>query len=46
MFSDCDFSVQLAYLSDIFSKLNTLNNLQGGDNDILELCDKLTAFVK
>jgi hypothetical protein len=42
MFSDCDFNMQLAYLRDIFNKMNTINtSLQGGNNNILELYYKL-----
>jgi hypothetical protein len=45
MFNDCDFDMQLAHLSDIFYKMNTFNTLlQSGNNNILELYDKLKAF--
>jgi hypothetical protein len=39
--------MQLAYLSEIFNKMNTLNTLlQGGNNNIVELHDKLKMFVR
>ena len=41
------FHFKLAYLCDIFEKLNQLNiSLQGRDTHILQLYDKLTAFKK
>uniref|UniRef100_K7FSU2 HAT C-terminal dimerisation domain-containing protein n=1 Tax=Pelodiscus sinensis TaxID=13735 RepID=K7FSU2_PELSI len=40
MFIDCDFNMQLAYLSDIFNKLNTLNTAMQG------VYDKLKAFIR
>jgi hypothetical protein len=40
--------MHLAYLSYIFSRLKTLNtSLQGGNNNnIIEPCDKLKAFIR
>ena len=41
------FHSKLAYLCDIFEKLNQLNmSLQGRDTHILQLYDKLTAFKR
>jgi len=47
MFVDSDFVIQLAYLCDIFEKLNSLNiSLQGKETHILQLYDKIVAFIK
>ena len=44
-FEDGIFRSKLAYLRDIFEKLNQLNiSLQGRDTNILQLYDKLTDF--
>ena len=41
------FLTQLAYLCDIFAKLNQLNiSLQGKDTHVLQLHDKTTAFKR
>ena len=41
------FLTQLAYLCDIFAKLNQLNiSLQGKDTHLLQLHDKITAFKR
>jgi hypothetical protein len=46
MFSNSDFIMNLAYLSDIFEKLNAFNSsLQGSDCNILQLSDKLKSFI-
>ena len=46
-FEDGVFQFKLAYLCDIFEKLNQLNILlQGKDTHILQLYDKLTAFKR
>jgi len=45
-FSDPDFVAKLAYLADIFNLLNSLNlSIQGGYASILEVSDKITAFM-
>lgn len=48
MLDDNTFVLKLSYLSDIFSKLNSLNlNLQGtGSNDIFIVHDKIRALIK
>ena len=44
---DNDWCAKLAYLADIFSRLNVLNaSMQGHDDNILTTTDKLTAFKK
>jgi hypothetical protein len=46
-FSDENFLIKLAYLCDIFEKLNALNtSLQGNNMNILKSMDKMTAFIK
>nr|XP_055067936.1 zinc finger BED domain-containing protein 5-like [Misgurnus anguillicaudatus] len=46
-FSDEQFLMKLAYLSDVFGKLNELNlQLQGRDKHIPHLADKITAFIR
>lgn len=46
-FVDSDFVCKLAYLCDIFEKLNSLNvSLQGNETNILQLSDKISAFRK
>nr|XP_061783570.1 zinc finger BED domain-containing protein 5-like [Nerophis lumbriciformis] len=46
-FSDEQFLLKLAYLSDMFGKLNELNlQLQGKDKHIPQLADKITAFSR
>ena len=46
-FEDGVFQSKLAYLCDIFEKLNQLNiSLQGKDTHILQLYDKFTAFKR
>ena len=46
-FEDEVFLTQLAYLCDIFAKLNRLNlSLQGKDTHLLQLHDKITAFKR
>ena len=43
---NCDFSIKLAYASDVYDKLIALNNSpQGGDNDILQLKEKLKLLI-
>jgi hypothetical protein len=47
MFVDSDFVIKLAYLCDIFEKLNSLNiSLQGKETHFLQLYDKIVAFIK
>ncbi|KAL4148669.1 hypothetical protein QTP88_002841 [Uroleucon formosanum] len=47
MFVDSDFVIKLVYLCDIFEKLNSLNtSLQGKETHILQLYDKIVAFIK
>ncbi|XP_075070632.1 protein FAM200A-like isoform X2 [Mixophyes fleayi] len=44
---DTDFLSKLAYLCDLFDKLNALNlSLQGSNTHILKLSDKVSAFRK
>ncbi|XP_069092632.1 protein FAM200A-like [Pleurodeles waltl] len=46
-FIDADFLIQMAFLSDLFEKLNTLNkSLQGNNTTILQLSDKVSGFKK
>ncbi|KAL4132622.1 hypothetical protein QTP88_009744 [Uroleucon formosanum] len=46
-FIDIDFVIKLAYLCDIIEKLNILNtSLQGKETHILQLYDKVVAFIK
>jgi len=46
-FGDEVFLTQLAYLYNIFAKLNHLNiSLQGKDTHLLQLHDKITAFKR
>ena len=42
-----EFLLKLAYLCDIFAKLNKLNlSMQGTDRNMLDISDKITAFTK
>lgn len=46
-FINSEFIIKLAYLCDIFNKLNDLNkSLQGNNTHILQLADKITGFQK
>lgn len=46
-FSDEEFLMKLAYLSDIFGKLNELNlQLQGRDKHLPHLADKICGFTR
>ena len=46
-FNDSSFVERLAYLADIFDKLNTLNlSMQGNKTTIINLNDSLNAFVE
>ncbi|XP_072229039.1 zinc finger BED domain-containing protein 5-like [Leuresthes tenuis] len=46
-FCDEQFLLKLAYLSDVFGKLNELNlQLQGKDKHLPHLADKITAFSR
>ncbi|XP_069083616.1 zinc finger BED domain-containing protein 5-like [Pleurodeles waltl] len=46
-FIDADFLIQMAFLSDLFEKLNTPNkSLQGNNTNILQLSDKVSGFKK
>ncbi|XP_049322931.1 zinc finger BED domain-containing protein 5-like [Astyanax mexicanus] len=46
-FGDQPFLMKLAYLSDVFAKLNELNlQLQGRDKHLPHLADKITAFIR
>ena len=46
-FTDPEGVAKLAYLADIFNILSSLNiSIQGGHTSILEVSDKLTAFMK
>ena len=46
-FSNCHWLVKLAYLSDIFQLINKLNlAMQGGCMTILEMSDKINAFIR
>ena len=46
-FSDEQFLLKLAYLSDVFGKLNELNlQPQGKDRHLPHLADKITAFSR
>ncbi len=46
-FRDGQFLMKLAYLSDIFVKLNELNlQLQGRDKHLPHLADKTSAFTR
>ena len=45
--SENEFLLKLAYLCDIFAKLNKLNlSMQGADRNMLDISDKITAFTK
>ena len=47
LFQDTDWIAKMAYLADIFSKLNELNmSLQGKDTSLLNLYDKVDGFLK
>ncbi|XP_057191418.1 SCAN domain-containing protein 3-like [Triplophysa rosa] len=46
-FTDPESMAKLAYLADIFNILNSLNlSIQGGHTSILEVSNKITAFMK
>ena len=46
-FQQTDFSLKFSYLCDIFEKLNKLNvSMQGNDANVLELSDKIEAFLR
>ena len=46
-FQQTDFLLKFSYLCDIFEKLNKLNvSMQGNNANILELSDKIEAFVR
>ena len=46
-FSDPQWVAKLAYLADVFNKLNELNlSIQGGYVSILEVSDKIAGFMK
>ncbi|XP_045483145.1 zinc finger BED domain-containing protein 5-like [Harmonia axyridis] len=46
-FTEADFLLKLAYLCDIFEKLNNLNlSLQGNNTHILKLLERIAAFRK
>ena len=46
-FKDSDFVAKVAYLTDIFSALNSINkSLQGRNITMFEVSDKLTAFFE
>lgn len=46
-FKDKQFLMKLAYLSDIFGKLNDVNlQLQGRDKHIPHLADKISSFTR
>ncbi|CAK6977529.1 SCAN domain-containing protein 3-like [Scomber scombrus] len=46
-FTDPESIAKLAYLADIFNILNSLNlSIQGGHTSILEVSDKIPAFMK
>ncbi|XP_078503445.1 zinc finger BED domain-containing protein 5-like [Lissotriton helveticus] len=46
-FIDADFLIQMAFLSDLFEKLNALNkSLQGNNTNFLQLSDKVSGFKK
>ena len=45
--SENKFLLKLAYLCDIFAKLNKLNiSMQGSDKNRLDVSDKIVAFIK
>ncbi len=47
LFEDNNWIAKLAYLADIFTKLNELNlSLQGRDTTILKLYDRVGGFLK
>ena len=46
-FQQTDFLLKFSYLCDIFEKLNKLNvSMQGNDANVLELSDKIKAFIR
>ena len=46
-FCDENFLAKLAYLSDIFGKLNELNlQLQGKDKHLPQVTDKISSFTR
>ena len=45
--SETEFLLKLAYVCDIFDKLNKLNlSMQGADKNVLDISNKITAFTK
>ena len=45
--SENEFLLKLAYLCDVFAKLNKLNvSMQGLDKNVLDISDKIEAFIK
>ena len=45
--SENEFLLKLAYLCDVFAKLNKLNvSMQGPDKNVLDISDKTEAFIK
>lgn len=47
VFEDAEWVARLAYLTDVFTKLNDLNlSLQGKDSHILNMYDKVNGFIK
>uniref|UniRef100_A0AAV2MMX3 Transposase n=1 Tax=Knipowitschia caucasica TaxID=637954 RepID=A0AAV2MMX3_KNICA len=47
VFEDAEWVARLAYLADVFSKLNELNlSLQGKESHILNMYDKVKGFTK
>ena len=46
-FQQTDYLLKFSYLCDIFEKLNKLNvSMQGNDANVLELSDKIEAFLR
>ena len=46
-FNDSHWLTKLAYLTDVFAELNKLNSsMQGRDANVMQLYEKLDAFVK
>ena len=46
VFENTGWNARLAYLADVFSKLNELNlSLQGKDAHILNMYDKVNGFI-
>ena len=45
--SENEFLLKLAYLCDVFDKLNKLNvSMQGPDKNVLDISDKIETFIK